>query len=62
MTKTSVTWSPMRIVGFSAPPGFWYTIETLDARSSRTCASLMSARSSPATCTVPLEMRPLRGR
>ena len=23
ITNTSVTWSPIRIVGFSAPPGFW---------------------------------------
>ena len=52
----------MRIVGFSAEVGFWYTIDTCVARSLRTAASLIASRSSPATWIEPLLTRPLRGR
>ncbi len=60
--NTSATWSPMRIVGFSAEVGFWYTIDTCVTRSLRTAASLIASRSSPATLIEPLLTRPLRGR
>ena len=43
ISKTSATWRPTLIDGFSARPGSWYTMDTVRARSLRS-ASLPSAR------------------
>ena len=57
-----MTCGPMRKVGFSAPPGSWYTIDAWRARNERSCESFISVTSSPATFTWPAVMRPLVGR
>ena len=62
IVKTSATWSPTLMDGFSAEPGFWYTIDTAEARSLRTSPSLIASRSRPSTWIEPSLTRPLRGR
>ena len=61
-SKTSATWRPTRMDGFSARPGSWYTIDTVVARSSRSSPRFRPSTSRPLMAIEPALTRPLRGR